>query len=87
MGARGFSEMGIELLDKDRLGLSKEEWLASVKSALGCYNVLTLTLSLHRVVRLPILEPDTPGGFNVSMACKPASRSATADDMLAMEDP
>ena len=26
-------------------------------------------------------EPDTPGGFNDSMACKPASSSATAEDM------
>jgi hypothetical protein len=27
-------------------------------------------------------EPDTPGGFNDSMACKPASSSATAEDMM-----
>jgi hypothetical protein len=28
-----------------------------------------------------IREPDTPGGFNDSIACKPASSSATAEDM------
>jgi len=30
-------------------------------------------------VRLPIREPDTPGGFRANMACKPVSRSATAE--------
>lgn len=33
-----------------------------------------------------IREPDTPGGFNDSIACKPASSSATADDMMANTD-
>lgn len=27
-------------------------------------------------------DPDTPGGFNASMAWRPVSSSATADDML-----
>lgn len=27
-------------------------------------------------------DPDTPGGFNDSMACRPASSSATAEDMM-----
>ena len=34
------------------------------------------------VVRLEILEPDTPGGFMPAMACRPASKSATADAMM-----
>jgi hypothetical protein len=29
-----------------------------------------------------ILEPETPGGFRPSMAWRPVSRSATADDMV-----
>lgn len=29
-------------------------------------------------------EPDTPGGFNDSITCKPASSSATAEDMVEM---
>lgn len=36
----------------------------------------------HRDVRLEILEPDTPGGFMPAIACRPASRSATADAMM-----
>jgi hypothetical protein len=30
-----------------------------------------------------ILDPDTPGGFNPSMAWRPVSKSATADAMIA----
>lgn len=33
-------------------------------------------------VRLVIRDPDTPGGFKLSMAWRPASRSATAVAML-----
>ena len=40
---------------------------------------LTWTLLTQRVVMLWMREPDTPGGFINSMACRPASRSATAD--------
>jgi len=29
-------------------------------------------------------EPDTPGGFKPSMACRPASSSATADMMIVL---
>jgi len=36
---------------------------------------------VQRAVILWIRDPDTPGGFNDSMACKPASNSATAEDM------
>ena len=36
---------------------------------------------MQRAVIPWIREPDTPGGFNDSMACKPASNSATAEDM------
>jgi hypothetical protein len=35
---------------------------------------------------LAMREPDTPGGFNASMACKPASSSATAEDMIDDEE-
>ena len=38
-------------------------------------------LATQSDVRLVILDPDTPGGFKLSMACRPASRSATADAM------
>lgn len=31
-------------------------------------------------------DPVTPGGFNASMAWRPASSSATADDMVDEED-
>ena len=33
---------------------------------------------------LEMRDPDTPGGFNDSIACKPASNSATAEDMVEM---
>lgn len=42
----------------------------------------TWTLARHSEVRFPIRDPDTPGGFRLAMACRPASRSATADAMV-----
>lgn len=36
----------------------------------------------HSVVKLVMREPDTPGGFKLSMAWRPASRSATGDAMV-----
>ena len=33
-------------------------------------------------MRLRIRDPDTPGGFNDSMAWRPASSSATAEDIM-----
>lgn len=36
----------------------------------------------HRPVRFLIWDPETPGGFRPSMAFKPASSSATGDDMF-----
>jgi hypothetical protein len=39
-------------------------------------------LAVQREVMLAILEPETPGGLRVSMDCKYASSSATAEDML-----
>jgi len=32
---------------------------------------------------LVMREPETPGGFRPSMACRPVSNSVTADDMMA----
>jgi hypothetical protein len=46
--------------------------------------LLTWTFAMQRAVMLKMREPDTPGGFNNSMACKPASKSATAEDMTEM---
>lgn len=39
-------------------------------------------LATQSDVRLVIREPDTPGGFKLSMACRPASKSVTADAMV-----
>jgi len=49
-----------------------------------CYVKLELTSTLltQSAVMLVIREPDTPGGFKPSMACKPVSSSVTADDMM-----
>lgn len=35
----------------------------------------------QRAVRLVMRDPDTPGGFKLSMAWRPVSRSVTADAM------
>lgn len=43
---------------------------------------LTWMLATQRDVRLVIRDPDTPGGFKLSMAWRPASKSATADAMV-----
>jgi len=43
---------------------------------------LTWTFAWQSAVRLWIRDPDTPGGFNASMAWRPASSSATAEDMM-----
>lgn len=45
-------------------------------------DLLTCTFVVQSAVRFWIRLPDTPGGFNDSMACKPASSSATAEDMV-----
>lgn len=39
-------------------------------------------LAVHSEVMLLILDPETPGGLRLSMDCKTASSSATADDMM-----
>jgi len=39
-------------------------------------------LAVHRVVTVVIFEPETPGGLRLSIDCKTASSSATADDMV-----
>jgi len=39
-------------------------------------------LALQSAVMLDILDPETPGGFRLSMDCRCASSSATADDMV-----
>ncbi len=46
---------------------------------------LTWTLFTQRAVSVAIRDPDTPGGFRFCMAFRPASNSATADDMAAFE--
>lgn len=47
---------------------------------------LTCMFSLQRLVRLAIRDPDTPGGFMASIACKPVSRSAAAEAMMYFVD-
>ena len=42
----------------------------------------TWTLAVQREVMLVILDPETPGGLRLSMDCRYASSSATADDMV-----
>jgi hypothetical protein len=44
--------------------------------------IRTWTLAAQRFVMLLILEPVTPGGLRLSMDCRLASSSATADDMV-----
>jgi hypothetical protein len=39
-------------------------------------------LAVHRDVMLVILDPETPGGLRLSIDCRYASSSATADDMV-----
>lgn len=51
------------------------------RAGLAVGATLTWTLLTQSVVMLWIREPDTPGGFINNMACRPASRSATADMM------
>ena len=41
--------------------------------------------AVHRDVMLPTLDPETPGAFRLSMDCRYASSSATADDMVAVK--
>jgi hypothetical protein len=40
-------------------------------------SLLTWTLATQSAVIFMIREPDTPGGFRESIACRPASSSAT----------
>lgn len=47
--------------------------------------MLTWTFAVQRVVMLVMRVPETPGGFNDSIACRLASSSATAEDMLMKE--
>lgn len=42
-------------------------------------------LAVQREVMLAILEPETPGGLRLSMDCRYASSSATAEDMMAVD--
>lgn len=49
---------------------------------LPCGFWLTWMLAVHNVVRLPTFAGVTPGGFKASIACKPASSSATGDDIV-----
>ena len=44
-------------------------------------------LAVQRDVMLVILDPETPGGLRLSMDCRYASSSATADDMVVVKVP
>jgi hypothetical protein len=44
-------------------------------------------LAVQRDVMLVILDPETPGGLRLSIDCRYASSSATADDMVVVEVP
>lgn len=77
--------MGIELLNEDGFGLKESRLARGVDDREDCSNMLTSTFALQRVVRLWIRVPETPGGFNPSMACKPASSSATAEVIVLEE--
>lgn len=43
---------------------------------------LTWMLETQSEVRLVMRDPDTPGGFRLSIAWRPASKSATAEAMM-----
>jgi hypothetical protein len=77
----GFLEVCIQFLDQDRFRLG--EWRVSRdQESEKSRTHLTWTFAWHSAVRLWIRDPDTPGGFNASMAWRPASSSATAEDMM-----
>jgi len=82
--SRGFLEMSEELLDEYWFGLW-DRYVSDWRQWMGSFVQPTSTCWLQSVVMLWIREPDTPGGFNCSIAWRPASRSATAEDMMQKE--
>jgi hypothetical protein len=69
-------EVSIDLLNQDGFGLS-------VVSIVDDFVVRlhTCMLAAQRAVMLVTLDPETPGGLRLSMDCRIASSSATADDI------
>jgi hypothetical protein len=80
----GLLEMGVKFLDEYWFGLWIREVSLARQRRRGVDLLHTWIFAVQRVVMLVIREPDTPGGFSDSMACKPASKSATAEDMMEM---
>lgn len=81
MSGRSLLEMCVNLLDENgfRLCVFGQRFDAATAQ---CMELRAWTLATQRDVRLEILEPDTPGGFMAAMACRPASKSATAEAMM-----
>jgi hypothetical protein len=77
--------MSIELLNEDRFGLCRSKLAVALVLDHGVKMMCTFMFVVQSSVMLLIREPDTPGGFNASIACKAASRSATGEDMMKEE--
>lgn len=75
-----FFEVCVDLLDEDRLGLRYKLALVDWSQVHGSRH--TWILAVQRVVMVLILDPETPGGLRLSIDCRIASSSATADDMM-----
>lgn len=75
-----FFEVCVDLLDEDGLGLRYELALVDWPQVHGSRH--TWMLAVQRVVMVLILDPETPGGLRLSIDCRIASNSATADDMM-----
>lgn len=89
--SRRLLEVSKDLLDENRLGLDGRSATGQHSYARGRRVRLrwrprqlnhTWTLLTQRLVSVLIWVPETPGGLRTSMAFKPASSSATGDDIL-----
>jgi hypothetical protein len=80
VGSRRLLEVSVDLLNEDRFGLVSGQ--RRILARLQDGREHTWMFAVQRVVMELIFEPDTPGGLRLSMDCRIASSSATADDMM-----